>query len=231
MRQDWIKSEGNDRLLIFALGWASDPRMVLHIAPTSGGDLLFLYDYRAITPLEASSFARYKQVTLVAWSFGVWASEQILRNVPLSRAVALNGTPLPVDDRYGIPHKAFEVTLKGLARSGSTDLFQQRSLGLHYETFHERCGKHDFETLYTELNHLHQESTTPYTPSIPWSDAVVGSADLIFPPESVCRYWNEQSPSTRLLQAEKMPHFPFGDPEWIRPFLNTSTETPRHDGR
>lgn len=81
--------------------------------------MLVLYDYRTLEPLAAADTASYGQITLLAWSFGVWVAEQVCRDIPFRRAVALNGTPLPVDARYGIPPQAMAVTRQGHPPDGN----------------------------------------------------------------------------------------------------------------
>ena len=115
MQKHWLKRIGAPDLIVVALGWASEPRLVQNI-PTEGYDVLVLYDYRTLEPLAAADTASYGQITLLAWSFGVWVAEQVCRDIPFRRAVALNGTPLPVDARYGIPPQAMAVTRQGIRR-------------------------------------------------------------------------------------------------------------------
>ena len=128
MQKHWLKRIGAPDLIVVALGWASEPRLVQNI-PTEGYDVLVLYDYRTLEPLAAADTASYGQITLLAWSFGVWVAEQVCRDIPFRRAVALNGTPLPVDARYGIPPQAMAVTRQGIRRTG-TDLFDRRDVEL-----------------------------------------------------------------------------------------------------
>ena len=47
-------------------------------------------------------------------------------------AVALGGTPYPVDDRFGIPRRAFLATLRGLRGSGA-ETINRRAYGADYD--------------------------------------------------------------------------------------------------
>ena len=87
MQKHWLKRIGAPDLIVVALGWASEPRLVQNI-PTEGHDVLVLYDYRTLEPLAAADTAPYGQITLLAWSFGVWVAEQDCRAIPFGRAVA-----------------------------------------------------------------------------------------------------------------------------------------------
>lgn len=52
MQKHWLKRIGAPDLIVVALGWASEPRLVQNI-PTEGYDVLVLYDYRTLEPLAA----------------------------------------------------------------------------------------------------------------------------------------------------------------------------------
>ncbi len=202
MEKHWLKKEGNRSLAIFALGWAADYRAVEHIRP-EGYDRLCLYDYRSLEPVTREEVAGYGRIVLFAWSFGVWVSEQLFREIPLSRAVALNGTPFPVDDRYGIPVRAFAVTLRSIAAAG-TEEFDKRAYGEYYKNIAGIAGR-DLKALSEELATLHRLSAEPYAPALAWDRAVVGTRDRIFPPANMEAYWGAKA-----LRAD-MPHYPFGN--------------------
>ena len=203
MQKHWLKRIGAPDLVV-ALGWASEPRLVQNI-PTEGHDVLVLYDYRTLEPLAAADTAPYGQITLLAWSFGVWVAEQVCRDIPFRRAVALNGTPLPVDARYGIPPQAMAVTRQGIRRTG-TDLFDRRAYGTYYDRLSETLHTRPLEELCDELDALSEAAAEPYRPNIEWNAAVVGGADRIFPPAHMAAYWKELA-----IPVPDMPHYPFGD--------------------
>ena len=142
---------------------------------------------------------------MLAWSFGVWVAEQVCRDIPFRRAVALNGTPLPVDARYGIPPQAMAVTRQGIRRTG-TDLFDRRAYGTYYDRLSETLHTRPLEELCDELDALSEAAAEPYRPNIEWSAAVVGGADRIFPPAHMAAYWKELA-----VPVPDMPHYPFGD--------------------
>lgn len=203
MQADWLVREGNRRVVIFALGWAADTRVVAHIRP-SGCDVLALGDYRTLEALDDAFFESYAERYLFAWSFGVWAAEQILRGVRIDHAVALNGTPLPVDERYGIEPKRLSVTIRGFRRSGTRE-FDKRTYGVWYEQFGRLATNRTEEDKIEELEMLAVQAACLYVPNIKWSKAIVGSEDVIFSPENMLRYWGIRA------EVLPLPHYPFGD--------------------
>jgi len=212
MREHWIKKEGAPDLLLLVLGWASDERTAGHVAPP-GYDVLCTFDYREIRPLEAALTAPYRRVVLMAWSFGVWAAETLCRDLPLDRAVALNGTPYPVDDRRGIPRKSMLVTLKGIRRSG-IEAFERKAYAEHYERIAALPTDRTDEERCDELSALYERSAEPYRPRIGWNRAVVGLRDTIFPVANMLACWGERAVTADL------PHYPFGDLPLLYDLLN-----------
>lgn len=221
MEQHWITREENRDLIIYALGWGGDYHLVDHIRP-DGYDLLCTYDYRTISPVSPESVARYRRIYLFAWSFGVWVSELIFRGITFYRTVALNGTPLPINNRYGIPAKAFTVTLKGMERAGC-DTFNRRTFGNSYNRLADWLECRPFAEKYDELQKLYDASTKAYSPTIRWSHAIIGEADVIFPPANVKAYWDDESPATEVQFVPEMPHYPYADPEIVLSQLSADT--------
>ena len=204
MRQDWIKHKENHKLIIFVLGWGSEPGVVSHITP-EGYDILITYDYRRIECLDKDLFSDYEQIYLFAWSFGVWVTEQIFNDIPLSRAIACGGTPLPVDDLYGIPRRSLMLTMRKL-NPDTIDEFCRKVYGKSYPVVIQIPPSRSLEDMHTELEHLYKESTKPYQPKIKWDKAIIGSQDTIFPPENMKRYWGNIGHV-----VEGMPHYTFAD--------------------
>ena len=163
MRKYWLTRDGNPGLILFMLGWAADHHAVEHLAP-EGYDMLCVYDYRTLEPFAAEEFSAYRNVTLFAWSFGVWAAERTCRDVASDCAVALGGTPYPVDDRFGIPRRAFLATLRGLRGSGA-------------ETFNRRAYGADYDRL------------APFFDERPKTNSTNSACCSNAPPNRICRRW------------------------------------------
>ena len=209
MQSDWIVRRGATDLVILALGWASDPRVVGDF-DSQGCDLLCLYDYRSIEPLRAEAFDVYRSIRLVAWSFGVWAAGKACARLPLSGAVALCGTPRPVDERCGIPPRTMQVTLDGIRREG-IELFCRRAYGNACQHFEQGvpCDR-PLDQLLDELQSLYDcsmaDSEAMESSPLNWASAVVGGRDRIFPPEHQLNYWGD-----RATLRPAMGHYPFDE--------------------
>lgn len=212
MQKFKIESLGNKRLLIIALGWGADHHAVEQIRP-EGYDILILNDYRTIEPLGCDETEDYEKVCLLAWSFGVMAAEYALGNIKPDMAIALGGTPLPVNDSHGIPHRIFRLTLSGIQSRGPEE-FDRRAYGEYYDTPAVSANSRAWEERMEELNALYEQSQRQYTPSIEWRKAVIGSDDKIFPTKNMQAYWGDMA------IVKEMPHYPFGDIELIESLLD-----------
>lgn len=201
MEKYWITRAGNDRLIVFVLGWAADHSVVAHIRP-AGYDILAIYDYCEMEPVELE---RYSEKYLFAWSFGVWAAEQLFAHADFTRAVAFNGTPFPVSDTYGIAPRRLDATIRGLS-AGGMEAFERRAYGVSYEALK---SPRTLEENIEELETLKELSIKPYRPAIRWDKAVIGTEDVIFPPENMQNYWSVSA------EVLPLPHYPFADAEII----------------
>lgn len=198
MQTTWITRGENPRLRIIALGWAADPSMV---GPREGFDTVCLYDYRTIEP---QWWEGYSEVHLTAWSYGVWAAEQIFSRhaTQFATATAINGTPRPTDSQYGIEPRIFELTVRGIEKAG-TQLFVERMC--HGMAQPVTLGRPESECV-EELRSLATQFREPYQPLIQWTEAIVGGEDRIFPPDSQKAYWHDIP--TQIIAT--MPHYPIG---------------------
>ena len=212
MQQHWIKKSNNRELILFILGWASDYKCVEHI-DIDGYDTYAIYDYvDGFDKLDSSQFTQYDKITLIAWSFGVYVSEQITNDLNISKCIAINGTPFPVHNTKGIEAKRVAITIRGLAKNGCTE-FLKRTYGDSYHKMKDVVEPRTTEQNVKELELLYIESQKEYTPHIKWDLAIIGSDDLIFSPKNMTTYWGLKG------QVVPLPHYPFEDPQYIESLL------------
>lgn len=203
MQTHWLtRRPGHRKVMIAALGWASSPAA----APTAppGYDLLCLCDYRSWAHLDPAEMARYEVIDLAAWSFGVLMAELTCSRLPLRRALAFNGSPMPVHDRFGIPVRSFRVTLNAIRQAG-IGLFFERAYGGAEHVPPSHLPQRSIEELAEELETLYAAALHTTDLSIPWSGALIGSRDAIFPPHHLQAFWGERG------TVFDAPHYPFAD--------------------
>lgn len=203
MKEAWlIKESGNRHLILFMLGWGATPNAVQQLPFPEGYDVLCCYDHRELRPLHAADFARYDRLYLFAWSFGVWVAEQSCQELPLHKAIAINGTPYPANPQYGLRLKVLQRTIRSVAASGGNP-FKDETHPEKYAPagpFAEPTAQLQVE----ELDFLADAcQTLPEQPHLPWCRAYIATNDEIFPPTRMRAYWGE-------LGADfESYHFPF----------------------
>lgn len=209
MHSIWLhQSPGNRRLILFILGWGATPNALQPITFPAGYDVFCCYDHRQLQPLKAGDFAQYERIYLFAWSFGVWVAGQICQELPLHRAVAINGTPYPASPQYGLRLKVLQRTIRSVAALGGNP-FKDEEHPTRYAPpgpFEEPSPQQQVE----ELDFLAEAcQSLPEQPQLPWHRAYIATQDEIFPPARMRAYWGDTGHDFDSF------HFPFYHPEII----------------
>lgn len=207
-------------VVVFAAGWAGSDELVRHLVLHEGYDFLCLFDYRTLPDLAEKNelFALlqpYPERHLAAWSFGVWAAGQVFGGSPLewNTATAVNGTPVPISDAYGIPPRAFAITVRSIGGAGTVK-FLERMCGTPeiLREYYKHRSTRALEEIYDELLRLQEMSLAcPAGNPAPnyWTAAIIGQKDAIFPPENMAAYWNAAKVPVTL--HPEMPHYPLDE--------------------
>lgn len=202
---------GNSKLILFLNGWGMNEAAIRNLGIPEGYDLLVVYDYRSFTgfPPEVS---HYQEIILVAWSIGVWATEQLAQRELLpsvKQSIAMAGSPFIRHDSYGIPCKIFDLTLQTLTDS-SRETFNRRmcggkSNGALLKEFEQRTT----QELQEELNAVHNAELNRGSERLTfhWDMLFIAEKDKIIPPRNLlCLAEKFQIPAISL---PSLPHFLF----------------------
>jgi len=208
MQYHWLNKENNEDLIIFFCGWSFDATPFEYLEYKTK-DILVIYDYTTLElPLNLQEL-KYKNIFLIAWSMGVWAAYHIREQLPqTSRRIAINGTPFPIDDKFGIPHKMFDLTLKyaetGLRAKFYQNVFSDPEL---YERYLKTPVERSIESRVEELISLDKSiKSEEQTYDNEFYDcAIVGEQDKIIPPKNQKNCWQEKA------IVKNCGHFPFYD--------------------
>ncbi len=215
MQETWLRQQGAQDLIIYILGWGTSPNAVYPIDHGPGFDVLACCDHKEFHRLEPERFTSYRRIYLFAWSFGVWVAEQSCASLPLYKAVALNGTPLPVDDRYGMRLRVVRRTVQGMARVGFKP-FQDKAFGKDADLPEGPYPERPVQDLIVELDILAEASQSNTPENIAWNAALIADKDEIFPPAKMWAYWETRGLGTGFESY----HYPFADPATVLQFLD-----------
>ena len=113
----------NSSLIVIFLGWGMDekPFADLH---KDGYDIALLWGQAdAGTPeMYRNLISRYKQVVVIAWSYGVAIANSLISDRESLR-IAVNGTYTPANNTTGIPKHVFAATLRYVSEQNMRKFF------------------------------------------------------------------------------------------------------------
>lgn len=157
---------------------------------TSESDVMVCFDYADLS-FDERLLDKYAKVRVVAWSLGVWAASALMAEISRlgEDAVAVNGTPFPVDESKGIFPVIFNGTLQGLSER-SLARFDRRMCAdakalADYNLVHP---SRDIQSLAHELSWIGRESANREV-APKFRRAYVGKRDAIFSCENQMNAW------------------------------------------
>ena len=180
MKYKWLNRENNDKVILFFNGWGMDETVVNHLK-YEDYDILMFYDYNSLeTDFNFKLFDTYHQKYLIAWSMGVMTATQF--DINYDKKIAINGTLKPIDDKYGIPTRIYNLTLKGFSPKGA-ELFIKN---MYKEEENIPHPTREFENQKSEL-----EALTHYNanPNFKYDKVILSTEDKIIPTKNQVAFW------------------------------------------
>lgn len=201
MEKVFISQSHQSRLILVFLGWGMDASPFANLRK-NGFDVLVVYDYTGLDDAATrdNAFARlvreaerYEEVVVVAWSFGVRIAADFLAgcrmHLPVTRAIAINGTTSHIHDTKGIPQAIFNGTLEHLSEA-SVRKFNRRMFDSadSFADYMLHAPARSFDSLKSELATFARIS--PADDCGMFNIAIAGEADAIFPVRNQLASWN-----------------------------------------
>ena len=180
MKYKWLNKENNNKLIIFFNGWGMDECVVNHLQ-VEDYDVMMFYDYNTLEPgFDFSALNVYPQKYLVAWSMGVMTAT--LFDIDYVSKTAINGTLKPIDDKFGILKKIYDLTLKGFSPKGAERFIKT----MYKESSPFVYPQRDFENQKSELEALtHYEAKQDFK----YDKIILSSDDKIIPTKNQVAFW------------------------------------------
>jgi len=204
----WLYRRHRERLILFCNGWGMDTTPFLPLTATDV-DVLMFFDYHDLRPdLDlAGLFQRYSHISLISWSMGVWAGQQLFRPwaPSLREAIAINGTLCPIDDGFGIPAGVYAATLARFNEAGRLKFYRRMCHHRNIlDTFLAHQPQRSVANQRLELAALRDLTDCQPAESAIYTKAVVTTRDLIMPTANQLTFWQG-----RAILSLEGPHFPF----------------------
>ena len=220
MEYHWLNKQNNDKLIIFFCGWSFDYKPFERL-DCLNYDVLFVYDYGDINDIKdltsyrlniLSSLLQYKTSTLIAWSMGVYVGYLLKDVLPnFDKKIAVNGTPYPVHDEWGIPIKTFDLTLNyvdtGLQGKFQKNLFKNPT---DYEKYLENPVERTIDNQKAELialNDFIKNKKIEYEKFYDY--AIISDTDKIIPTRNQRSCWETLDTPYKILDSGHFPFFEF----------------------
>lgn len=188
MQSHWLNKQNNNKLIIFFTGWSFDYKP-FEFLNCKDFDVLIIYDYN---DLDLPQIPEYKEYFLISWSMGVYTSYLLKDKLPkFTKKIAINGTPFPVNDEYGIPLKPFILTLRhaktGLERKFYQNIFNSED---EYTQYTKTQVERTIENRVSELNTLYSKiKSTEISYQNYFDTAIISNNDKIIPTKNQINFW------------------------------------------
>ena len=211
MKLSWLIHKKHKHLLLIFNGWGFDEHAWVDLHAPAQTDVLLISDYTTLDNADTLQYTEdYVAVSVLAWSFGVYAAQLCSRHIHHARhCVAVNGTLHPVHDTFGIPAAVFNATLSGY-NDTSRDKFMQRVAGsaaalqARIQALPRRSTASQLAELQALAGYFHQP---PPAQGLHWRQAIVARRDRIFPPANMHAAWQRQGVVVSGIDSGHWPDF------------------------
>jgi hypothetical protein len=214
------RREKNNKLILFYGGWGTDENVFAPLCDDESDFILF-YNYSADEALVLPDIKTYEKITLIGWSLGVWAAEYLSNKTGFKPdiTIAVNGTPVPADNQYGIPLNVFEGTLNNITEE-NIEKFYFRMFGdkKNYLENIDKVPHRTLKSLHDELRWLYNRIMEQKEPGFRWDYAVTSEIDRVFPSDNLTSYWEKEKSTQHIILP--LPHYFFHKWRSLTEFIN-----------
>jgi len=203
------RRDKNKHLVVFFGAWGTDENV---FAPLCNDefDFILFYNYSADEALVLPEMKTYEKITLIGWSLGVWAAEYFSEKTGIKPdvTIAVNGTPIPTDNKYGIPLNIIEGTMNNISE-GNMEKFYLRMFGdkKTYMSNIDRIPHRTVKSLHDELRWLYNRIMEQKELDFKWDFAVTSEIDRVFPSRNLEGYWQKRMDTKHIILP--LPHYLF----------------------
>ncbi|MBQ3640338.1 DUF452 family protein [bacterium] len=184
-----LNKQNNSDLIVFFSGWGADVNM-FKTMKADGFDVIMFYDYSDYF-VPNFDFSNYKKIYLIAWSMGVLMSQVLELNY--DKKIAINGTLLPVHDKFGIPEKIYNLTINNF--NDTTKSKFSKKIGLNCELTRTN------DELKNELIKIKEYQQLCSNSKIKFDKAYISINDKIFPYENQKLFWTMKNTEITTIDA------------------------------
>jgi len=209
MKHFWLNKKNNKSLILFFNGWSVDENPFTTMNCNDFDVLMFCdYSFLEIPSELLKEMGKYSEINLIAWSMGAFTAYFLKDKLPeLKQKIAVNGTPFPIDNDFGIPVRNFEITLKNAHISLNGKFYKNMFISeVDCEKFMLTKPKRSLENQVHELVELKNIITNSKINYEKFFDfAIISSGDIIIPYKNQLNFWDGKV-DFKIVESG---HFPF----------------------
>lgn len=184
MQYKWLNCQGNKSIIVFFNGWGMDEKIVKHL-DCENYDVLVLFDWRNFD-LPSFDFTKYQNKILTAWSMGVFVCNYFYEQFKnFNSFIAVNGTQDPIDDNFGIPQTAYNLTIEHFNENTCSKFMKKISPDIELKNF---CSR-SLDELKQELIAIKNLKIDKY---LNFNKAIISVKDRIFPYKNMKNFWSQK---------------------------------------
>ncbi len=198
MQFTWINKQNNKNLIVFFNGWGMDEKIVSRLK-CNDFDVLVFFDYENFE-IPDFDFLIYENKYLICWSMGVYVCNYFYEKFKsFNKFIAINGTQKPIDDNYGIPETAYNLTIDNFNELTCSKFMKKISSTVDLK---EYCSR-NIDELKNELIKLKELKVQKY---LNFDKAIISIKDRIFPYKNQMNFWSAKK--TKILEISSS-HYVF----------------------
>jgi hypothetical protein len=211
MRHKWLIKDNNNSIIVFFNGWGMD-ETPFNFLKSNKYDVICFYDYcdLNIEKTLIDSINAYESICLAGFSMGVFVAGVLAKNFKKKCfSLAINGTMLPIDDKYGIPPTMYQATLDNLSELTIDKFYRRMFISKEYfEVFLLNRPERAVDNQKNELNKLKEmifELQIEEKNSFFFDRAIISDYDKIIPSANQLEFWKNRLDFAVIKEG----HFPF----------------------
>lgn len=184
---NYLRCNNSKNLIVFFCGWAMDEKPFEPLK-SENYDVLFIFDY---ADLELDfDFSKYEKKILIAFSYGVFVAA-IAKLPEFNLKIAVNGTLKPIDSRFGISPKIFDLTLCNMSDESLLKFYSRMfDNNLDEEYFKTNLPERNAESCLKELEAIKNYYFNTTDVAIEYDKAIISSNDKIIPAKNQLAFWD-----------------------------------------
>ncbi len=182
----YLRCNNSKNLIVFFCGWAMDEKPFMPLK-SEKYDILFVFDY---ADLELDfDFSKYEKKILIAFSYGVFVAA-IAKLPEFDLKIAVNGTLKPIDSKFGISPKIFDLTLCNMSDESLLKFYSRMfDNNVESEMFNQNLPVRAVDSCLKELEAIKNHYFNTADIDFEYDKTIISSNDKIIPTKNQLAFW------------------------------------------